>query len=399
MNEKGKPMVLKTLQTSAILGAFLMACNQATDGTGGSGTKEDFQREDYVVFEGDMLIPKSEFEAFKAGIGRGPEIPEGLENPAYGPDGKPFPLRKAAQRQLGTVVSGSRIADVKILLSGVPSEWVPYIDNAIAAYNQLSNSTAIRMRKVTSGADITIRVNTSVTNGACGEGFAPSGGAPGTTVTLYTNNDHLRRNRSLWTPLIIHELGHTIGLGHTNENGPHIPTTPSAQTASIMQAGTCASPAMGLTAYDLKALVYFYPPAGTRPWMRWDDYANWDFTYSTTLDYPAVAEEGNPLYIINVGMILTSSGTGRIPLYKYNHPGITDHFYTTNWNEGQTAVNSGYVYQGITGYLSTTQAPDSYPLYRYYSSANNSHFYGTGAGPSGYVQEGGILGYIRASVW
>jgi Dual-action HEIGH metallo-peptidase/Repeat of unknown function (DUF5648) len=395
-------MLKNILRTSGILaGVLLSACNQVTQEAAGSETKDDLRREDYVVFEGDMLIQKTDFENFKAGIGRSPEIPAYLDNPAYGQDAEPSPLKKVTQRQLGTVVSAARIADVKIRLNGVPTAWVPYIDAAIAAYNQLSNSTAIRMRKVTSGGDIVIGINTSITNGACADASGPSGGAPGGNVTIYTNNEHFKRNMTLWTPAIIHELGHTIGLAHTNESGPHIPTTPLTQVASIMQGGTCASPAAGLTASDHKALIYFYPPAGTRPWMRWDDYANTDFVYSTNPTIPAIPDQGTfPLYVINVGMILTAPGGARVPLYRYYSASRTDHFYTNSWSEGQSVVASGiYVYEGITGYLSTNQESDMYPLNRFVNPADGNHFYSTNVGPPGYVQEGGAIGYIKSSMW
>lgn len=43
--------------------------------------------------------------------------------------------------------------------------------------------------------------------------------------------------------------------------------------------------------------------------------------------------------------------TSLIPLYRMWNPSITDHFYTTNYNEYTTAVKAGYKQEGIIGYV------------------------------------------------
>ena len=50
------------------------------------------------------------------------------------------------------------------------------------------------------------------------------------------------------------------------------------------------------------------------------------------------------------GYVYSGSGSGRVPLYRYWHSGIGDHFYTTNWGE-LGAGGNGWKYEGIQAYI------------------------------------------------
>ena len=99
--------------------------------------------------------------------------------------------------------------------------------------------------------------------------------------------------------------------------------------------------------------------------------------------------------------ILYGRSDGRIPMYRMYSPYVTDHFYTTNYDEYMAgAVKVGYSQEGILGYLYPTSVSGSIPVYRMYSPYAKDHFYTTnydeyitGAVNVGYSQEG-ILGYL-----
>jgi len=85
-------------------------------------------------------------------------------------------------------------------------------------------------------------------------------------------------------------------------------------------------------------------------------------------------------------------------LHRYYNKGATDHFYTTNWWELQSAPNSDWAYEGPLGYVQTKDFNGSSPLYRYNHASSKDHFYTTnysslGIGHSGWVYEG-VTGYL-----
>ncbi len=105
-----------------------------------------------------------------------------------------------------------------------------------------------------------------------------------------------------------------------------------------------------------------------------------------------------------LGYVYSSSQTGTIPIYRMYSPFVTDHFYTTNYNEyTTTAVAVGYQQEGILGYIYSSPQAGTTPVYRMYSPFVKDHFYTTNyneytttAVAVGYQQEG-ILGYVYSS--
>lgn len=80
-----------------------------------------------------------------------------------------------------------------------------------------------------------------------------------------------------------------------------------------------------------------------------------------------------------------------VPLYRYWNAYISDHFYTTNWNELGWGAH-GWDYEGIQACVYESQVPGSVPLYRYWSGGGGDHFYTTnwdelGPGNYGWVYE------------
>jgi subtilisin family serine protease len=92
--------------------------------------------------------------------------------------------------------------------------------------------------------------------------------------------------------------------------------------------------------------------------------------------------------------------SGTVPLYRYWNPSVTDHFYTTNFNE-LGWVGSGWEFGWIEAYIYPTQVSGTVPLYQYWNPTVGDHFYTTnyselGAGAYGWTYER-IDGYIYPS--
>ena len=93
-----------------------------------------------------------------------------------------------------------------------------------------------------------------------------------------------------------------------------------------------------------------------------------------------------------------------VSIFRYWHPGITDHFYTANWGELGCGKH-GWHSEAVACIMHSTQVPGTVPLYRYWG--NNDHFYTTNpheigvthpghVGHYGYRSEG-ITGYCFTS--
>ncbi|MGB3182072.1 MAG: M57 family metalloprotease [Cyclobacteriaceae bacterium] len=143
------------------------------------------------------------------------------------------------------------------------------VNNAISAIN--SAGSALSMSRVYNQYQANIVISRQdQLNGACGRaGFPGSDGRPYSQVLIsegvmagsgYTTTAHL-------TYLVAHELGHCIGLRHTNYSSFGEPTadrindTPGSDGSSIMNGGTCGGTSTSLSYYDKVALRVLYSSA------------------------------------------------------------------------------------------------------------------------------------------
>ncbi len=147
-------------------------------------------------------------------------------------------------RSQGLINAFNRRIDIYLDINSFPvssrSRVQMALNRAISIFNGLG--TDIYMRQSNSSIDITIYNDSNIT--LCGLGESPVNGRPGRNVRLNDSamNNPTRASENSWTGLILHEIGHNIGLRHTDwhvgvEEFPpaiHIPGTPLNDRQSIM---------------------------------------------------------------------------------------------------------------------------------------------------------------------
>ena len=235
------------------------------------------------------------------------------------------------------LISPENRGDVKIFISvetnlhpqSVIDRYKSAVRAAISNFNTLIPNTSIRMREVfdSSLSDIKVRLVDEGDNGQGGFAIFPTfNGKPSEYVTLnlyYQNNFNTIAKA---TQLTTHELGHAIGLGHTNtqyeqQAGPvfyrHIPGTAplgdDPDPNSFILGGTYAGglsgwsqslgnpTGIGFTYYDKAAIEYLYPLSSSINISSVDDtevayQVKFIKMFSGTVVYSGILYPGTPSY-------------------------------------------------------------------------------------------------------
>ena len=195
-------------------------------------TKEVIATEKGYLVEGDMIIDA-----------------ETILNPA---------LKSAKHERLNNIVSCRNARDITVY-NGIPSINDEVI-SAINDWNSVFNSD-LKLRLISRDrADITISFDAR----NLGSATLPGNGRPGSDIfmdpALYNSLDEPQRSLVL-TFVIKHEIGHTIGFFHTNENFIRILGTPAREAASVMNSqppGVENFQSNNLTTGDRRALTLLY---------------------------------------------------------------------------------------------------------------------------------------------
>lgn len=248
---------------SVLVGATLLgACSEGT-GPARMATDRDplverlvemgFSRDqiadagDYFVVEGDIRFDKKALAAAPRTPARG------------GP---------ARQRVVSTI-SGTR-RTIRVNLAAVQAENVGWANATRAAMANWSSANGADITLVEGlPADMTISFDNDanfVWPCTVAEGSFPIAGAPGPTVRinrLYAAS--YTAGQQTW--IMTHELGHNLGLAHTNSSdGTLIPGTPNSDAGSVMNSGAafpgCPPAAPAWSAFsngDLLAARTLYP--------------------------------------------------------------------------------------------------------------------------------------------
>lgn len=155
--------------------------------------------------------------------------------------------------------------------------WRDALSYAVSDLNNISGST-VHFNIITSSsptADIVIKSDGNVLqdNVIASAGF-PNNNNPYNQILInldFWSNTSVSEGSKRYN--LVHELGHCIGLRHTNWDDPNryegpgsyganvIPNTPAQDPNSVMNGGTANYSWNGFSVYDLVAIRYLYPAA------------------------------------------------------------------------------------------------------------------------------------------
>lgn len=179
------------------------------------------------------------------------------------------------QAMVSSLVSIYNVEKISIYVDpSIPStgddNWRNEILSAINEWNK--TFSCVRMYVSTNpNSNIVISFdNGKLSNYTLAQASWPLNGKPGSTIILNLDfYDNMKMSSEQKKYNIVHELGHCIGLRHTNwmgleSDGIGIPGTPNnvvnPDPNSVMNGGTALYSWNGFTNYDLIAIEYMYKP-------------------------------------------------------------------------------------------------------------------------------------------
>ena len=164
---------------------------------------------------------------------------------------------EATQMKSPYVVASAKVNTIKIYCDAtVPAVWVATMDSAIKNWNASGSKVYIQRITTTTGATtkVTTTYNTTLTFATAV--YPDYYGNPGNRITINTNYNGMETAKKVFA--ITHELGHTLGMSHTNGTyGTLVAGTPITDASSVMNAVCLLW--KGFTSYDLQAIRAVYP--------------------------------------------------------------------------------------------------------------------------------------------
>lgn len=163
------------------------------------------------------------------------------------------------QRSHNYKVSLSKIGSIKIYCDPtVPTAWRDAVLKSMTIWNDSGSAVNMLLSSTATGATTTVTTTYATTNVIASASYPDYFGGPGRKLIINTYYNYLSDSQKLST--ITHELGHIIGLTHTNESyGTLIPGTPTSDSTSIMNSTGLSITT--LSPNDLTAVRTLYPKA------------------------------------------------------------------------------------------------------------------------------------------
>jgi hypothetical protein len=161
------------------------------------------------------------------------------------------------QRRTG-FVSLNNVSNISIKVdTDVPPDWKTALESAVIAWNAIP-STRVHMYIIHSGSpDITVKYQHIGSGDVLAHAYSPVANKVGSQLRINSSGFWVDSNKK--KNAMAHELGHTIGLGHTDwlTIGTHIVGTWVSDPLSVMNSanGTWR----GFSYNDMRAVQILYP--------------------------------------------------------------------------------------------------------------------------------------------
>lgn len=211
-------------------------------------------REESFLIDGDIVIPFSHFVE--------PKNPDPVVSQAHD----------------NRFVSAPNQSNITIGVTNllVEIEWDRSIDNAITKWNQMGSSVTFTRvytgNPVDSDIDITFLNLNSPGLVAIATFPNPNTGMPGPLIQVNTGFSNHTLTESMKLYAMLHEIGHTVGLRHTNwqsegefPGATTISCTPNGDSNSIMNGGITNNETTEFSFYDNVAAHVLYPVSLSTP--------------------------------------------------------------------------------------------------------------------------------------
>lgn len=184
-----------------------------------------------------------------------------------------FNIPKTRQYSATNTVATGQVITIGVDNSALLTAWASALSSVASNYTSYTGMV-FKFSGYDPDADIVISKANLFYSNVCAEGEFPvsSNAKPGKHVRInsvfYKNIDtYLSTNEKIF--LMMHEIGHNLGLRHTNcaVNGEgasdvgmvKIPGTPDTDSDSYMNSATCGNSWTGMPKYDAVALKYLFP--------------------------------------------------------------------------------------------------------------------------------------------
>ncbi|MEI6945640.1 M57 family metalloprotease [Paraflavisolibacter sp. H34] len=155
------------------------------------------------------------------------------------------------------LIQPTKINAIKIYAdTTVPAAWLTALDSAIASWNRTGSKVYMERINTATGATTKVTTNYAASSTIASAAYPDYYGNPGNRMTINTYQNGLTASKKRFA--ITHELGHTIGFGHTNSTwGYAIEGTPTTDSYSVMNSTVLNW--SNFTSWDLLAVQTLYP--------------------------------------------------------------------------------------------------------------------------------------------